>query len=238
MAERQTRRSYPIIPRKFWSDLRLRWKQSPPTQVTVSYLETAFGLGRKNASNFMPQLGALGLIEDGRLTPLAHEWRLDESYPEARQKILDRVYPQELREAQPCDNIDPERLAAWFTRNTGTGEGAGHNMARLYTLICRGEDAGSREDAQTRTSGRAVPVRRSQKPRASTRQDQPSSGPTAIDARPHDGTASVTPRRHQVGGPSVHLDIQIHIAADTRAEQIDQIFESMARHLGLSQPNQ
>jgi glycine cleavage system regulatory protein len=32
-------------------------------------------------------------------------------------------------------------------------------------------------------------------------------------------------------GPNVHLDIQIHIPADASVEQIDQIFESMARHL-------
>lgn len=42
-----------------------------------------------------------------------------------------------------------------------------------------------------------------------------------------------TPRRERPrsGGPNVHLDIQIHIPADASVEQIDQIFESMARHL-------
>ena len=33
------------------------------------------------------------------------------------------------------------------------------------------------------------------------------------------------------GGPTVHLDIQIHIPADATPEKIDQIFSSMARHL-------
>ena len=33
------------------------------------------------------------------------------------------------------------------------------------------------------------------------------------------------------GGPTVHLDIQIHIPADATPDQIDQIFSSMARHL-------
>lgn len=31
--------------------------------------------------------------------------------------------------------------------------------------------------------------------------------------------------------PTVHIDIQIHIAADAKLEQIDQIFASMAKHL-------
>jgi len=32
--------------------------------------------------------------------------------------------------------------------------------------------------------------------------------------------------------PDIHIDVQIHISADASAEQIDQIFASMARHLG------
>ncbi len=33
------------------------------------------------------------------------------------------------------------------------------------------------------------------------------------------------------GGPSVHIDIQVHIAPESSPEQIDQIFKSMAKHL-------
>ncbi|MBX4900123.1 DUF5343 domain-containing protein [Sinorhizobium sp. B11] len=32
-------------------------------------------------------------------------------------------------------------------------------------------------------------------------------------------------------GPAVHIDIQIHISPESTAEQIDKIFESMAKHL-------
>ncbi len=32
-------------------------------------------------------------------------------------------------------------------------------------------------------------------------------------------------------GPAVHIDIQIHISPDSTAQQIDKIFESMAKHL-------
>lgn len=34
-----------------------------------------------------------------------------------------------------------------------------------------------------------------------------------------------------VVSPSVHIDIQVHISPDASAEQIDKIFESMAKHL-------
>ena len=33
------------------------------------------------------------------------------------------------------------------------------------------------------------------------------------------------------GGPSLHIDVQIHISPESSSEQIDQIFASMAKHL-------
>lgn len=42
---------------------------------------------------------------------------------------------------------------------------------------------------------------------------------------------SPTPRDKVGGGPSLHIDVQIHISPEASAEQIDQIFASMAKHL-------
>jgi hypothetical protein len=38
-------------------------------------------------------------------------------------------------------------------------------------------------------------------------------------------------RHSQSGVPSIHIDVQVHIAPESTAEQIDQIFASMAKHL-------
>jgi hypothetical protein len=54
---------------------------------------------------------------------------------------------------------------------------------------------------------------------------------------PDAGRAPNAPTRHHGKGPHLHLDIQIHIAADASAEQIDQIFASMAKHLYNTQDN-
>jgi hypothetical protein len=47
-----------------------------------------------------------------------------------------------------------------------------------------------------------------------------------------------TPAAHQPqdrgasrGGPSLHIDVQVHISPEASAEQIDQVFASMAKHL-------
>jgi hypothetical protein len=51
----------------------------------------------------------------------------------------------------------------------------------------------------------------------------------------HTPAASIAPRLPDTPGgqgtPEVHIDIQIHISAESTAEQIDRIFESMAKHL-------
>jgi hypothetical protein len=46
------------------------------------------------------------------------------------------------------------------------------------------------------------------------------------------GKAATPPVANQPGGgPSVHIDIQIHIAPEASVDQIDQIFRSMSKHL-------
>jgi hypothetical protein len=51
----------------------------------------------------------------------------------------------------------------------------------------------------------------------------------------HTPAASIAPRLPETMGgqssPEVHIDIQIHISPESSAEQIDKIFESMAKHL-------
>ena len=45
-------------------------------------------------------------------------------------------------------------------------------------------------------------------------------------------TPTFTPAKQQVAvAPSLHIDVQIHIAADAKPEQIEKIFESMAKYL-------
>lgn len=59
---------------------------------------------------------------------------------------------------------------------------------------------------------------------------------TTIQAGPlHTPAAQTAPAAPVIsnsqGGPSVHIDIQIHISPESTAEQIDKIFEGMAKHL-------
>ena len=52
----------------------------------------------------------------------------------------------------------------------------------------------------------------------------------AVQANP-DVPLVVRPQEMDSPTPTLHIDFQVHIAADAPPEQIDQIFESMAKHL-------
>ncbi len=50
---------------------------------------------------------------------------------------------------------------------------------------------------------------------------------------PSDDASKVTPpeERNETSGPSLHIDVQVHIDSSATTDQIDQIFASMAKHL-------
>ena len=70
--------------------------------------------------------------------------------------------------------------------------------------------------AQTEAASDATPVSAAEQ---GARQSVVAAAPT--------GNAAGT----QSGGPSLHIDLQVHVDATASAEQIDQIFSSMAKHL-------
>jgi hypothetical protein len=183
------------------------------------------GLG--HAKNLIPQLVTVGLIgEDGKPTELAMDWRDDTTYPAACQKILESIYPQGIRDALPPPNPDRNAVEQWFMRNAKVGEGAAGKMATFYLLLSasdvgQADGARKREAKPKNATAKAVPAR-------SARSGTPAQSvgdavkTTASAAESDAGKAR---------GPSVHVDVQVHISPDASAEQIDQIFASMAKHL-------
>lgn len=60
---------------------------------------------------------------------------------------------------------------------------------------------------------------------------KPVSRIASTEPRTADGQAHTPPVQIRSSEPTVHIDIQLHIPATATAEQIDQIFASMAKHL-------
>jgi len=201
--------------------------------------------------------------EDGCTTQLATRWRDDSEYAAVCGEILGAVYPSELRDAVPPESPDRSKVLAWLKRDPRVGDSAAQKKAAFYLLLCAADPTGSaKRSASTRASSGRRASQRGDAPAtkvaraggtsdARTAAAQPGvpeatePGPAGGSPATQAGAASSTgvpltaaqqlPRREapQIAMPALHIDLQIHIDASATADQIDQIFASMAKHLHL-----
>ena len=228
------RRSYPYMPNSNWRDLRRRFNANPPRgDVDAAYLAGVLGITDRAAANVVPSLRDLGLIDQaGRTTDRAMAWRDDAQYAEVVGQMIEEIYPQALRDVAPPPDPNREAAKRWFMRDLNTGEPQGERLARFYVMLA----SGNPNAAEEQPAGVG--------PRATTR--RATGGTTPGRGRAGTGTARTgtaanspalaTPEGPaQTGaatrGPSLHIDIQVHIDPAATADQIDAIFASMARHL-------
>jgi len=223
----EKRVTYPKIPVRNWWDLRRKFKQAFPRQVDSDYLASVLSISEPAArKNLIPPLRSIGLIdEDGKPTSLANDWRSDEHYSDVCKTIRERIYPAQLLDAFPPPKPDKDAVANWFFRNAGTGIGAAQQMASFYRLLCEADPSGQDSiTIATAESGGRTKARKIIKE------------PVTVESlvRSSDDAASKDLSLQSRDGPelpSLHIDIQIHISADAKPEQIDQVFASMAKHL-------
>ncbi|KRA77136.1 hypothetical protein ASD78_05920 [Lysobacter sp. Root667] len=228
------KKSYPKIPRNNWFLLRDKFKQRTPERVSPSYVATALGMSEASASaNIIPPLRAFGLIgEDSKPTDLAYDWRDDSKYAGVCEKIFEKVYPQELRDIfHDPQNIDSKAIENWFARDAKVGQSAARAYTATFAMLLEADVSKAKEQKAPKLKNggdKPKPIKSSTPKVAATpatkkavHQDVPSTGETP-------GTGG-----KPVFSPKLHVDIQIHISPDSSPEQIDKIFESMAKHLPL-----
>ena len=233
MAEKE---SYPSIPAKQWWGLRNKFRQSIPPAVTPGYLAAALGMGEDSAkANVLPALIALKIIDqEGKPLDRAKQWRDDEQYSSVCEQIRQEIYPAELVHALPPPSPNREAVERWISNKTGVGANAARKMSLLYLLLCEADP----KAAQEITPSAAKPNQKSGKSKSAP----------VEKSKKKENTGNVVEQPQQVAKtvsiskpvPSLHIDIQIHIAADASNTQIDQIFASMAKHLGklMNQDNE
>ena len=221
---------YPKVSLKAWRTLRAKAVSAPTTKFTPDVVATLMDLSSPESAlgNTVRPMRRLGLIdEDGALTDRGKKWSVDLSFGDACQEILDEVYPEDLEAMTDEDgNPDNTQVKKWF-RIQGFGDSNARLMAGTYVLVASKQipefaatDSGkAKKNANKgestpakKTPGESPKLKRVAEPRATVTQEQP-------------------PPERPAKGPTVHLDIQIHIPADATPDQIDQIFSSMARHL-------
>lgn len=220
--------SYPKISSTAWQKVRARAATAPTAPITPSSIAALLGMSspRSAIDNVVLPLRRLGLVDDdGRLTERGKKWRVDDSYGEACQEILDEIYPSDLTSLTD-DQGRPEKsqVNSWFQYH-GFGDANATKMAATYNLIAEKRIPESNSVEPKKKASKAAPKARIKKDAAPVVAE--------ADEEPSVETLELplVNERSTKSGPNIHLDIQIHIPATATPDQIEQIFASMAKHL-------
>jgi hypothetical protein len=234
MAE-EKKKGYPKIPRSNWFLLREKFKQRTPEKVSPSYVATALGMGEASASaNIIPPLRVFGLIdESGKPSDLAYDWRDDRKYGEVCKQIIEATYPQELRDLFHGTNVPAKDVENWFARRAKVGQSAARAYAATYLMLLEADLTKAKEQNGAKAaSAAAKPAgKASSKAAAPSKTPKPAERPDDRNANAGQGDRGSDGADRRGFSPKLHVDIQIHISPDSSPEQIDKIFESMAKHL-------
>lgn len=223
-----TTTTYPMISRKIWWLLRERFKTTIPTSVSPIFISSVVHMEESSAkANVIAPLRVFGLIDGaGKPTPIAEQWRHDDNYETVCHAIRAKVYPHDIIEAFPKPNPgQKEAIKSWFMKRGQVGTAAALRYTDTFMLLSEAELPKAAEKvAMLSTSKARRPAKATPKVRT-----QPSAATAPVEQHL---PPSANPVGHQRHLPAIHIDVQVHISPDTSPEQIDRIFESMAKHLG------
>lgn len=217
---------FPKIANGNWWKLRNLFKKKVPAVLTQTYLATALSMGEASAqNNLINPFKKIGIIdEDGKPTDLAYDWRDDNKYAEVCSTLIDNCYPQELKDLFHEPDADFKQLTSWFMNSARCGESAAKYFARFYMLLLKADLSEAEVVTVKKTfSQKTAKVAVKKK---------------AVKAKPkaeHEGQTPPAPKNPPAtvfgNAPELHINIQLHISPESSTEQIDKIFESMAKHL-------
>lgn len=222
--------TYPKISRRNWWLLRERFKKSLPSAVTPTFVNSVSEMADASArANVILPLRELGLLDDtGKPTKLAERWRHDDEYGAVCHEIRAFIYPPELVEAFPDpDSSRREAIKSWFMKVGHVGESAARMYTDTYLLLSEADPA--KPDAKSLSPNGGSPAKKSKAESAKSRATAAPRPAAASVTAPPPPAVQVEPLKRL---PAIHIDVQVHISPDTPPEQIDRIFESMAKHLG------
>ena len=222
---------YPQIPSTVWWGVRSILNRTPSATIDERFLSVQLDVQEAAAKAYVNELRQVGIVTDeGKATPLAQRWRLDDSYTGAVIDLIKATYPEGLVHIAPPGEAERQKVVSWFQKE-GLGQGAAGNKAATYLLLSsptpNEAPKAAAKSGQTDGPARARPQRR-QAPggrgndAAESRATREAGGEREVKAPPPGRSGEAFP---------LNVNVQIHISADAGSEQIESIFQAMRRYL-------
>lgn len=220
---------YPQIPSTVWWGVRSLLQRTPNATIDERLLGVELGVQEAAARQYITELKIAGILtEEGKSTPIAQKWRLDDTYAEAVEALLEAIYPESLLHV--AADRDRQKVVNWFLRE-GLGQGSAGNKAATYLLISSPtpNEAAGRGGASTgKDTGAKTPQRRTVSEHSviplTSGRERKLTGRRA-------GRSTSHPQMLQPESFPLNINVQIHISSDAGAEQIESIFSAMRRYL-------
>ncbi len=179
-----------------------------PDKATSTWLK-AIGFTSSNDASMIGVLRFIGFVDSSKVPTDA--WQAYRDRDKASQVLAESVhlgYAELFDQFNDAYSRSKDELGNFFRAKSTLGDKATSLMVKTFTALCSLSHFGgmSANGVQMPQNGNSKLV------------------PLGESLTPETGEPEPTL-------PALHLDVQIHISADASPEQIDHIFESMAKHL-------
>lgn len=179
---------------------------SVPDKVSTKWLQS-IGFTSSNDVSMIGVLQFIGFVDSAKVpTEDWQSYRDRDKAPRVLAQSIRRGYSELFDRYNDAQSRNNDELTNFFRSEGGLGSKATALMVKTFAELCS-----LSQFSETSTNGAQI----SQKGNA--RLVPQGETPVSESAEP--------------AMPALHLDVQIHISADASPEQIDHIFESMAKHL-------
>jgi len=184
-----------------------------PNKATTAWLES-LGYKSKNDRRILQVMKFIGFVDkSGKPERVWIDYRGKDHKKVLAQALIQsytdlfHMYPDACARAN-------DDLEHFFSTRSMVGKQVIQKTVSTFKTLCEQSDF-SEVDSTPRTS-------------SEPKQEKKPAGEKAL---PSVKAAEPVHLKTDMGMPEIHIDIQIHISADSSPEQIEQIFSSMAKHL-------
>ena len=199
---------YAAVPSKLESLLEKIKTVGIPDKATKAWLHS-IGFKSSNDPSMLPVVEFIGLVDSSRLpTSRWNEFRQKNKSKNVLADAIKRGYSSLYDTHENAHFCNDEELKDFFKAHSTAGDQAITRTTKTFQVLCSLADFIALTDngADTGENGNGASL---------------GTGVPLV----------VPPQNIESPTPTLHIDFQVHIAADAPPEQIDQIFESMAKHL-------